>query len=176
MLLIAPGNGPSIKGLDLGCDYDESDYHQLNDQRSKTDRSASHSQEASWNNAGSDPHGCFINGNRVQTPDASFQTMPSSKHLAGINLLRSLDRGRSVVVANRPFHFTYEAWPVKLLILGDTPSFLVMGLTVEPFMMAVENPPREVISYVDYFSWVMFGALQWWALGVYLSKRRSGEA
>jgi hypothetical protein len=81
------------------------------------------------------------------------------------------------VVANRPFHFHYEVFPVKLLIIGDTPALLITSVTTDPILKAL-NPSREAISYLGALAWLCFGSLEWWIFGAYLSlrRRRGGES
>jgi hypothetical protein len=76
------------------------------------------------------------------------------------------------VYAGRPFHFHYETWLVKFLMIADMPGMLAASVIIGP-LLATLREYRELNSYVAAFCWIAFGSLQWWTLGTYVTGRRT---
>jgi hypothetical protein len=81
--------------------------------------------------------------------------------------LDSLEGADFAIFAGRPFHFYYEPWLVKALLLADLPSFLLAGVTaflISPIsqLFKVGSYPR---SYVEATILLMFASVQWLIVG-----------
>lgn len=75
--------------------------------------------------------------------------------------------------AGRPFHFEYQSWILKLVIMVDLPSMLVQavaGLLLLPIWRFVHIGGYEA-SYVPAISLFVIGSLRWLFAGHLVQSR-----
>ncbi len=96
---------------------------------------------------------------------------PPSRNAAA--LLDNMQGADWTLFAGRTFHFTYQSWILKSLILADLPSMLVEavgGLLTAPISFFVHIGTYEG-SYVSALVFWAGGSLQWLIIGHFLQKR-----
>jgi hypothetical protein len=76
------------------------------------------------------------------------------------------------VYAGRPFHFTYESVPLKVLTLLDLPALILAG-GVERGLEGLRMLPSGLyyLSYVSFSLDAVIGSAQWLLLGSLLGRR-----
>jgi hypothetical protein len=82
--------------------------------------------------------------------------------------------GTGIIVAGRYFHtelgFTLLGW-------ADLPAMVVAGVVLTPplYPAGIEFSP-DMESYLFAWVWLLFGTLQWWLCGIWLTARRTRRA
>jgi hypothetical protein len=96
---------------------------------------------------------------------------PASRTAAAF--LNSLQGADWTFFAGRPFHFTYQSWTLKSLLLADMPSLFVQvfgGLLLWPVRCMVHVDIYEG-SYVSAGFLFVIGTVQWLLVGRFFQKR-----
>jgi hypothetical protein len=89
------------------------------------------------------------------------------------NLLDSLQGADWTLLAGRPFHFTYQSWVLKSVLLADLPAMLVASLTdllVWPVSF-VTRVGRYEGSYIGAGLLFVMATGQWLIVGYELERR-----
>lgn len=93
----------------------------------------------------------------------------------GLNKLFDAD---AALFAGRPFHFAYEALPLKVLTLLDMPSMVAaipVGILVSPLLGAI-HVGSFVGSYVAALIELLVASCQWLAVGYAIDTRLESRA
>lgn len=72
-----------------------------------------------------------------------------------------------VIIAGRPFHFTYEPSIMKALVIGDLPANIVCAffdICISP-VWRVLHVGTYYGSYIGAGEWLLGGSLQWFLIG-----------
>jgi hypothetical protein len=93
---------------------------------------------------------------------------------AAADFLDSLQGADWTFFAGRPFHYTYQSWILKFVIVADMPSMLVgalFGLLSSPLRAAVMHVGTYERSYIDAVFVFILGTGQWLIVGHLFQKR-----
>jgi hypothetical protein len=96
---------------------------------------------------------------------------PPSRQAAAF--LDSLQGADWTLFAGRPFHFAYQSWILKSLVLADLPAMLVQsvgGLLMLPVSYLLRIGSYEG-SYIAAVSLLLIGSLQWLIVGCLIQMR-----
>jgi hypothetical protein len=92
---------------------------------------------------------------------------------AAASFLDGFQRADWTFLAGRPFHYTYQSWALKSLILADMPTMLVgsfFGLLMSPFRFLGHIGTYER-SYITAGLLFVVASGQWLMVGHLLQKR-----
>jgi hypothetical protein len=79
------------------------------------------------------------------------------------------------LIAGRSFHLSYETPLIQFLMVADLPGVLAGSIALLIPKLLLMSIAVEAISYLDAFAWILFGSGQWWSIGGYLHRLRSGR-
>jgi hypothetical protein len=73
----------------------------------------------------------------------------------------------AALLAGRPFHFVYDSFALKLLLLADLPSYFLtipLGVVADLFVLSLHLGHYRG-SYVGAALWLLGGSIQWLLMG-----------
>ena len=101
-----------------------------------------------------------------------IQSMGPPSRMAA-NFLDSTQGADWTLFAGRPFHYTYQSWVLKSLILADVPAMLVgsfFSLALSPLQLFMHIGIYEG-SYIGAISLFILATGQWLMVGHLIAKR-----